>query len=214
MYLRSGPKSNYCIIPMANQNLSYRSRSEKRLPLLLLSGLLIAAACDSGRQEPVPIPPPPTPIPKEEPLETVIMEDSEIIPIKEASGRSSSPVGIPCPWASIWERSDGAKPLPVGGTIKSPKILHQEAPAFPPRKTATRGTPVLEVIIDMEGNVTEATMLQSVEPPWPEGEAAPPPPPPPPPLLAAVKQWKYEPSTLDGNLIPICMKITLGIEWK
>jgi TonB family protein len=89
--------------------------------------------------------------------------------------------------------------------IKSPKILHQEPPAFPPRKTATRGTPVLEVIIDMEGNVAEATMVQSVEPPWPEGEAA---------LLAAVKHWKYEPSKLDGNLIPICMKITLSIEWN
>jgi protein TonB len=191
---------------MANQNLSYRKRSEKPAPFLLLACLLIAAACDSGRQEPpIPTPPPPTPIPQPEPLETVTMEDSEIIPIKEASGRSSSPVGIPCPWASIWEQADGAKPLPVGGTIKSPKILHQEPPAFPPRKTATRGTPVLEVIIDMEGNVAEATMVQSVEPPWPEGEAA---------LLAAVKHWKYEPSKLDGNLIPICMKITLSIEWK
>lgn len=204
MHLRPHPMSNYCIIPMAEPNLSYRRRAEP-LPLLLLFCLLIAGSCDSGRQEPVPTPPPPTPIPKPEPLETMTMEDSEIIPIKEASGQHSLPVGIPCPWASIWEKPGGANPLPVGGRIKSPKKLHQEPPAFPPRKTATRGSPVLEVIIDTEGNVAEATILQSVDPPWPEGDAA---------LLAAIKQWKYEPSTLDGNLIPICMKITLSIEWN
>ena len=50
---------------------------------------------------------------------------------------------------------------------------------------------MVEVVIDTGGNVVEATMLQSVEPPWPEGDAA---------LLTAIEQWKYEPSELDGML--------------
>ena len=88
--------------------------------------------------------------------------------------------------------------------IRSPKKLRDMPPAFPRRETETRGTPVLEVVIDTDGNVAEATILQSFDPPWPEGDAA---------LMAAIQQWKYEPSRLDGNPIPICMKITLSIEW-
>ncbi len=179
--------------------------TETKLSLLVLSCLLLAGSCDTGRQESVPTPPPPTPIPKPEPLETVTMEEAEILPIEEPKGENPSAAGFPCSWASIWGKPGGMKPLPVGGMIKSPKKLRDVPPAFPRRETETRGTPVLEVVIDTSGNVAEATILQSVIPPWPEGDAA---------LLSAIQQWKYEPSELDGNPIALCMKITLAIEWN
>jgi TonB family protein len=94
--------------------------------------------------------------------------------------------------------------MPVGGMVKIPKKTESVEPVLPYRETKTQGTPVIEVIIDTAGNVSEVKVLQSFDPPWPEGDAA---------IVDAIRQWKYEPTVLDGEAIPVCAKITLSIQW-
>jgi TonB family protein len=138
------------------------------------------------------------------PLETVTMDDEDIVPVREDRGPTNRPIGVPCAWAAIWREEGGLKPLPVGGMVKAPKKVETVEPVLPYRKTDTRGTPVIEVVIDTGGNVSEAKVVQSFDPPWPEGDAA---------IVEAIRQWKYEPTVLDGNTIPVCAKITLTVQW-
>jgi TonB family protein len=132
------------------------------------------------------------------------MNDEEIVPIQEERGPARHPVGVPCPWAEIWTASGGPKPMPVGGMVKAPTKIETVEPVLPYRETEARGTPVIEVVIDTQGQVAEAKVLQSFDPPWPEGDAA---------ILDAIRRWKYQPTILDGKAIPVCAKITLTIEW-
>jgi len=137
------------------------------------------------------------------PLETVSIEDEEIKTVEEKQVQAPHPAGLPCPWARIWE-NPGPKPMPVGGAIRAPKKLHDVAPVVPYRKIPPTGSPILEAIIATDGKVSEAKVVSSFDPPWPEGDAA---------LVEAVKQWAYKPSLMDGKPVPICIKIMLNVEW-
>jgi TonB family protein len=94
--------------------------------------------------------------------------------------------------------------MAVGGMVKAPTKVKEVEPVLPYRKTETQGTPVLEIMIDTDGNVAEVQVLRSFDPPWPEGDAA---------IVDAVRQWKYKPTILDGEAIPVCANITLSIQW-
>jgi hypothetical protein len=137
------------------------------------------------------------------PLETVSMEDEEIKTIEEKQVQTPRAAGLPCAWARIWE-NPGPKPMPVGGAIKAPKKLHDVAPVVPYRKIPPTGSPILEAIIATDGKVSEAKVVSSFDPPWPEGDAA---------LVEAVNQWAYKPSLMDGKPVPVCIKIMLNVEW-
>lgn len=176
----------------------------KHLLMMVTVGFLVLACGPSGSESPQAAPKaPPATTTEPPPLETVTMDDPEIVPIQEQQTARQQPVGVPCPWAKIWE-TPGPKPMPVGGMVKAPQKVSDVAPVLPYRKTETRGAPVLEVIISLDGNVSEVKVLQSFDPAWPEGEAA---------LADAVRQWKYKPTVLDGKPIPVCTKITLSVEW-
>jgi protein TonB len=172
----------------------------------LLFALLIVSftSCDSGQRRIQPEQTAPEAPKEPPPLETVTMDDENIVPIREERGPASHPVGVPCAWAKIWSEPGGPKPMPVGGMVKAPKKVETAEPVLPYRKTETQGTPVLEVIIDTGGNVAEAKVLQSFDPPWPAGDAA---------IVEAIRQWKYKPTILDGEAIPVCANITLTIQW-
>jgi TonB family protein len=132
------------------------------------------------------------------------MDDEEIVPIQEERGPARRPIGVPCAWAEIWADPGSRKPMPVGGMVKTPKKTESVEPVLPYRETVTHGTPVIEVIIDTSGHVAEAKVLQSFDPPWPEGDAA---------IVDAIRKWRYEPTVLDGETVPVCAKITLTIQW-
>ena len=174
--------------------------------LFVVACLLAACACDSSLEKGLPQPPPPpAPPPEALPLETVTMEDEDIVTLAEnPDDASRSRLGYPCAWAAVWDDPKAAKPMPVGGMVKAPRKLVEVAPQLPPTKIAMDGTPVLEAVIGIDGGVTEAKILQSFDPPWPEGDAA---------LLTAIKQWVYEPTKIEGTLIPVCTKIALQIDW-
>jgi TonB family protein len=81
----------------------------------------------------------------------------------------------------------------------SPNKIKDVAPRYPDEAKDKRiqGIVILEAIIDAEGNVTHVRVLRSI----PALDQA---------AIDAVKQWKYEPTLMDGVPVPIVMTVTVG----
>ncbi len=93
------------------------------------------------------------------------------------------------------------EPVRVGGNITAPRKRHHENPIYPAIAAAARiqGTVILEATIDEHGSVVNVRVLRSI------------------PLLDqaatdAVRQWKYEPTLLNGRPVPILMSVTVRFE--
>lgn len=89
-------------------------------------------------------------------------------------------------------------PYQVGGNIQRPQLITQVVPIYPilAKETRVQGTVVIDSIIDTHGNVTEMKLVSGR------------------PLLVtaafeAVRQWKYEPTRLNGIPVPIEMLVTV-----
>jgi protein TonB len=93
--------------------------------------------------------------------------------------------------------SDGA--LRVGGAIKAPLKILDVRPIYPPVALAARvaGVVIIEARIGADGSVEEAHVLRSI--PLLD-EAA----------LDAVKQWRFTPTLLNGQAVPIMMTMTVN----
>ncbi len=93
------------------------------------------------------------------------------------------------------------EPVRVGGNIKTPKKLHDVAPVYPQiaQQARMQGLVILEAIIDTSGNVTNVRVLRSI----PALDQA---------AIDAVKQWKYEPTFLNGIAVPLIMTVTVNFD--
>jgi len=89
-----------------------------------------------------------------------------------------------------------AGPVPVGGKILPPRKIHNQVPVYPPMALAARveGTVIIEAVISTTGTVQEARVVTSV--PLLD-EAA----------LAAVRQWVFTPTLLNGVPVPVIMTV-------
>jgi protein TonB len=93
-------------------------------------------------------------------------------------------------------------PLRLGGEIKMPARVHYVAPQYTEaaRRVRTQGVVIIEATIDKQGHVVDATLLR----PLPMGLDA--------EALKAVKQWRYEPATLNGRPVSIYATVTVLFE--
>ena len=94
-------------------------------------------------------------------------------------------------------------PVRPGGDIKFPTRTSYIAPAYPTLAKSARieGTVYLEATIDVNGNVRDVRVLKSI------------------PLLdeaakAAVSQWKYTPTRLNGVAMPVILTVTVTFTLK
>jgi protein TonB len=90
--------------------------------------------------------------------------------------------------------------LKVGaGGIAAPKKIKDVAPAYPADAESARvqGPVVCEIVIDQDGNVMAARVVQSL----PMLDQA---------ALDAVKQWKYMPTLMNGVPTPVFATITVN----
>jgi protein TonB len=103
----------------------------------------------------------------------------------------------PVPAAKVIE------PLPVGGQIQPPVKLHDAAPVYPEiaRKARVSGYVIVEAIIGTDGRVTSARVLRSS----PLLDQA---------AIAAVLQWTYRPTMLNGVAVPVIMTVTVTFTLK
>ena len=93
------------------------------------------------------------------------------------------------------------KPVRVGGQIKAPRKVRDQAPAYPEvaKQARVEGVVVLEAVISPEGRVTEVKVLRGS------------------PLLddaavSAVKGWVYTPTLLNGVPVPVVMTVTASFK--
>lgn len=93
----------------------------------------------------------------------------------------------------------GREPVKVGGAIKEPKKLKNVPPEYPDDalKAGLQGVVVLQCTIDIEGRVANVEVLKG---PLPLQE----------PATKAVKEWRYSPTLLDGQAVPVIMTVTLN----
>ena len=87
-------------------------------------------------------------------------------------------------------------PVRVGGNIQAPIRTKYVAPIHPPDAEDVNGIVILDVTIDVNGNVTNAAVLRSI----PQLDRA---------AVDAVKQWQYAPTRLNGQPVPIIMSVTV-----
>ena len=92
------------------------------------------------------------------------------------------PGGYPVPQAAVRVRSGITSPVKV---VDVPAVLPETA-----RRAGVSGVVVVEVTIGPDGVVTDAKVLRGI----PLLDAA---------ALAAVRQWRYEPTLLNGASVPV-----------
>jgi periplasmic protein TonB len=96
-------------------------------------------------------------------------------------------------------------PAPVrirqGGDLREPVKVRHVAPEYPALAVAARveGRVVLDCVIDQDGRVSSLTVLKS----HPLLEPA---------ALAAVQQWRYRPTLLNGT--PVSVLLTVTVEFR
>ena len=90
-------------------------------------------------------------------------------------------------------------PVRVGGNIKAPTKIQHVSPVYPQEAQDAKvsGMVILEATINTEGSVASAKVLKSI------------------PLLDqaavdAVKQWRFTPTMLNGEPVPVIMTVTVN----
>ena len=115
--------------------------------------------------------------------------------------------GVPGDGAEALSAADPVPPPPapakptvrVGGSIQPPRKIQHVAPVYPELARAARkeGLVILEAVIGEDGAVRSVRVLRSI------------------PLLDraavdAVRQWRFTPTLLNGEPVPVVMTVTVG----
>ena len=89
-------------------------------------------------------------------------------------------------------------PVPASTLVTPPVKLRDVSPVYPemPRQAKLEGQVVIEAVIGVTGDVVETRVLRST-PMF--AEAA----------LAAVRQWKYRPTLINGRPVPVVLTVTV-----
>lgn len=112
------------------------------------------------------------------------------------------PPGIPVPrppTAPVTEARPAAQILRVGQGIREPRRIAGAPPEYPAfaRNSRVQGVVILEAVINERGTIERVKVLKSV----PLLDAA---------AIAAVKEWRYTPTLLNGVPISVLMTITMN----
>ena len=91
--------------------------------------------------------------------------------------------------------------------------LHEGARATPfdyptrPGATKASGMWVGEALVDTAGKVRRSgrSAASDFEPAWPEFDEA---------ITAGHPQWSYEPAMVDGAAVPVCVTVSVNINWR
>jgi protein TonB len=94
-----------------------------------------------------------------------------------------------------------AAPLPIGGDVKPAKLIFSVAPAYPmlAKSQHVSGNVLVDALIDPTGRVTAMSVVSG---PTLLHQAA----------MDSLKQWKYQPASLDGR--PVAMHLTVTIRFR
>ena len=150
-------------------------------------------------------PPQPPETPKQDVREIPMPDDTpheeeQIVldePPPPVQDRTTDIIDLHIPDAPPIMEPDG--PVIAGGEVERPERVHYVDPLYPEiaRRARIDGTVILEAIIAKDGTVKDLKVLKGR--PFQLTEAA----------LAAVKQWRYSVSTLNGKPVEVKMTVTV-----
>ncbi len=133
----------------------------------------------------------------------LVLIDGERTVVLEATDPANGSVTIAVTATALDEpagqRAAGsAAPIRVGDGVPPPRKVHDVSPVYPSaaRTLRVQGLVILEATIGATGEVVDVEVLRSV----PELDAA---------AVAAVEQWRYEPTLVDGEAVPVVMTVTI-----
>lgn len=94
-----------------------------------------------------------------------------------------------------------AVPLPIGGDVKTARLISSVPPVYPTlaRSQHIEGQVLVDALVDVNGRVSS---MKVVSGPGLLHQSA----------MDALRQWKYQPATLDGKTVP--MHLTVTIQFK
>jgi len=123
----------------------------------------------------------------------------------ERSRERSEGIVTPPPPPPAWTR-DGVtigSPLRIGGDVKPPIKLKDVKAVYPAMAQSAKveGIVILETVIGVDGRVDQLRVLRSI----PLLDQA---------ALDAVKEWEFEPSTLNGTPVPVIATVTVSFTLK
>ena len=92
-----------------------------------------------------------------------------------------------------------SNPVRPGGLIRTPVKVRHVPPVYPAiaQQARVEGIVIIEAVVGVDGRVTEARVLRS-KPLLDEA------------ALAAVRQWEFTPTTLNGVPVPVIMTVTVN----
>jgi protein TonB len=95
------------------------------------------------------------------------------------------------------------EPIRVGGNVQESKLIRRVEPTYPElaKRARVQGKVVLVVTVDEEGNVTDIRVTTG----HPLLDEA---------AVSAVKQWKYSPTLLNGEPVPVIANVTVFFNLK
>ena len=95
-------------------------------------------------------------------------------------------------------RPDTDGPVKVGGNVKEPHLVSRAMPEYPlvAKEAGIQGDVVMKTTIDAKGNVVNVQVVSG-----PQMLCG--------PAMAALRRWRYEPSTLNGQPIAVQMLVTI-----
>jgi len=101
-------------------------------------------------------------------------------------------------------RAGRPAPASVGGEIKQPTKIRDVRPQYPlaAQEQGLQGAVIVEAVISPTGCVAEADLARSVGTPL-DVQA-----------VAAVSQWRYTPTLLNGVAVPVIMTVTVNFALK
>jgi hypothetical protein len=108
------------------------------------------------------------------------------------------------------EKLVGRRAAVVDASFPAPrKIRHVELefPTRPGSTTAASSIWLGDALVDQQGRVRAVWTLRPLrfDPPWPEFDEA---------IAAGIRQWTYEPAMADGQPVPVCVTVSVSINWK
>jgi TonB family protein len=91
-----------------------------------------------------------------------------------------------------------AIPLPVGGDVKTARLISSVPPAYPTlaRQQHIEGQVLVDALVDVNGRVSS---MRVVSGPAMLHQSA----------MDALRQWKYQAATLDGKAVPMHLTVTI-----
>jgi periplasmic protein TonB len=133
-----------------------------------------------------------------EPLNEGFTNDSGVIALGDSSTialEATPPPPTPRPQPPVILR--------VGGGIKPPVKVADMAPTYPPlaRAAGVQGVVIVEAVIAEDGLVRDVRVLRSI----PLLDAA---------AMEAVRQWRFTPTLLNGEPVPVVMTVTVAFRLR